>query len=76
MAIRTKHDGLQIAGFCAGIGMLETALETALSVRGVPAQSCYHCEWEACTAAILRRFIVASGSESLIHGNMFTADCS
>ena len=76
MAIRTKHDGLQIAGFCSGIGMLETALETALSVRGVPAQSCYHCEWEACTAAVLRRFIVASGGESLIHGNMFAADCS
>ena len=76
MATRTKHEGLQIAGFCSGIGMLETALETALSVRGVPAQSCYHCEWEACTAAVLRRFIVASGGESLIHGNMFSADCS
>ncbi|MDD2598353.1 MAG: DNA cytosine methyltransferase [Kiritimatiellae bacterium] len=76
VAIRASREGLQVAGLCSGIGMLETALETALSVRGVPAQSCYHCEWEACTAAVLRRFIVASGGESLIHGNMFAADCS
>lgn len=76
MATRTKHEGLQIAGFCSGIGMLETALETALVLRGMPSQSCYHCEWEAVTASVLRRFIDASGSDSLIHGNMFTADCT
>lgn len=56
--------------------MLETALETALVLRGMPSQSCYHCEWEAVTASVLRRFIDASGSDSLIHGNMFTADCT
>lgn len=76
VATRTKHEGLQIAGFCSGIGMLETALETALGLRGVPSQSCYHGEFETVTASVLRRFIDASGGESLIYGDMFTSDCS
>lgn len=75
MDLRAQYEGkLRIAGFCSGIGMLETALETALGVRGVRASSVCHCEWESSTAAVLCRLEAKASSPTPIHGDMRTFD--